>query len=392
MKKLNHFIFNILLFLHPLELLKKFLKILVVSKEIALNRISYYPKLVIKFEEKFARYVGKENGLSFSNGTSSIEAALFSFGLGRGDEVLVPSCTFHASISPIVNCGAVPVFVDVEQGSLCPSVIEFQKRLTSRTRCVLVVHPFGFLADIAEIREFADQNRLRLIEDVSHAHGASVANRRVGSFGDVSCFSLQGAKAIAAGEGGIAVTDNPVLFARMSMFGHFNRHEAKFSPSDVKYRSTGIGHKMRAHPLGIALADIDLKFCDLYNHIMRKNTAYIQSRLSRVDGISIFHGSSEAQFGGFFGGLPFLVDPQVMSVEDVLEVFRCNAFNVSRYPWPMHHRLELFGEGVQSELKNTEFLMDNLLLLDRRILFFLPLFKKRDLRKTLRMLSELSRS
>ena len=133
MIKVNNLLFSLLLFLHPLELLKKFLKILVVSKELFLNRISYYPDSVKHFEVKFANYIGRKFGLSFSNGTSSIEAALFALDIKSGDEVIVPSCTFHASIGPIINCGGTPVFVDVAENYLCPDVEEIANKITDKT-------------------------------------------------------------------------------------------------------------------------------------------------------------------------------------------------------------------------------------------------------------------
>ena len=392
MTKLNNLIFNLLLFLHPLELLKKFIKIIVVSREIILERISYYPNSVKSFETEFANYIGRNFGLSFSNGTSSIEAALFALDIKAGDEVIVPSCTFHASIGPIINCGAVPIFVDVEKDSLCPGIEEIASKKTDKTKCILLVHPFGLLANMQQICDFANLNNLKLIEDVSHAHGAKIGKRMAGSFADISCFSLQGAKAIAAGEGGIAVTDSPLLFARMSMYGHFDRHKEKFAKADKKYIDTGVGHKMRAHPLGIVLARVDLMFNDFYNRKMSKNNIYIKDILSKFDFVSTFKENVDSQSGGFFGGLPLIIDPKYIDIEDVVKIFQSNALNVIRYPWPMHHKLALFNEDKLSSLTNTEFLRDNMLLLDRRILFFLPFFKKRNLRRTLRMLDELSKS
>ena len=103
-----------------------------------------------------------------------------------------------------------------------------------------------------EIKKICKEFNLKLIEDCSHAHGASFDGNKIGSFGDISCFSLQGAKAIAAGEGGIAVTDNYDYFLRMSAYGHFNRNEKDFLEKDnLKiYAKTGLSKKLRAHPLG----------------------------------------------------------------------------------------------------------------------------------------------
>ena len=109
-----------------------------------------------------------------------------------------------------------------------------------------------------EILKIVKEYNLKLIEDCSHAHGATYKKNKIGSFGDIGCFSLQGAKAIAAGEGGIAVTDNYDYFLRMSVYGHFNRNEKEFLNNDnLKiYAKTGLSKKLRAHPLGISLAAV----------------------------------------------------------------------------------------------------------------------------------------
>ena len=372
MGKISELVYKILLFIHPIEILKKLIKIALVSKEIFLHRISYYPASVINFENRFALYIGKKFGLTFCNGTSSIEAALFALGITEGDEVLVPSCTFHASIDPIVNLGATPIFVDVQAGSFIISLEDLVAKITKKTKCIITVHPFGYVANMEKISKIAKENNLVLLEDVSHAHGAKFREKMAGVYGDISCFSLQGAKAVAAGEGGIAVTDDKELYSKMSMYGHFDRHSDLFLAEDQQYTHTGIGHKLRAHPLGILMASVDLRFNNYYNNQMRRNEQYIKSIFSSVKGVDVFDTVDGSQSGGFFGGIPLLVDPKVHEIEHVMSCFKHYCFNTSRYPWPHHHKLIRYGKMDDDILPNTEFLKANLILIDRRLAFFLP--------------------
>ena len=269
MRRVTKFLQRILFYLQPVEITKKIIKIILISRDVLLNRITHYPSTVASFENKFSDYIGVKYGLTFCNGTSSIEAALFALGVSKGDEVIVPSCTFHASIDPIVNIGARPIFADVGYGGVIVTADEVKTKITSKTKCVIVVHLFGYVVDMDEILKIIKEHDITLIEDVSHAHGAKCKNGMAGSYGDIGCFSLQGGKAIAAGEGGVAVTNNKNLMARMSMYGHFNRHNNIFSGDDKVYFDTGIGHKMRAHPLGITLANVDLIFNNYLNKKMK---------------------------------------------------------------------------------------------------------------------------
>jgi dTDP-4-amino-4,6-dideoxygalactose transaminase len=372
--------YKVIYFLHPMEMLKKLLKIFVVSKEIFFNKITYYPKSVINFENSFSKFIGVEHGLTFCNGTSSIEAALFALGVRKGDEIIVPSCTFHASIDPIVNLGATPVFVDVEAKSITIDIDAIKNKISEKTKCIVVVHLFGYIANINEISKLAKENNIFLLEDCSHAHGGSFDNKKVGSFGDIGCFSLQGAKAIAAGEGGIAVTSNKKFLAKMSMYGHFNRHSNIFEEKDMKYIYTGIGHKQRAHPLGIAMANIDLVFNSMYNKKMRNNEKIIKKLLSRSSSISLFSSIENSNSGGFFGGIPILINEGV-DVNKVKNIFTSHGIATSHYPFELHHKLEIYNQDNANTLVNTEILKNNLLLLDRRILIYFSIATKVILKK-----------
>lgn len=211
-----------------------------------------------EFEEKFANYHDRSYGLLSNSGTSSILAMYESIGLRAGDEVLCPVYTFHATVSPMMNIGCVPVFCDTDtNGNI--SLNQIIKHRSPATKAVIVTHMWGMpVRDIEAIAKYCKDEELYLLEDCSHAHGARINNKKVGSFGDVAAWSLQGQKIITGGEGGILLTDNKDIFNRALLHGHYNkrpqRQIEKIDPM-YDYYLTGFGLKLRAHPIAIAIAN-----------------------------------------------------------------------------------------------------------------------------------------
>src|SRR5207249_3027548 len=143
-----------------------------------------------------ADYEARRHGLVMNSGTAALHSAYFAAGVGPGSEVIVPSYTFFASAAPILQCGGTPVFCDVDERTLTADPDDVERRITPRTRAICVVHMWGNPARMDRFSEIARRHRVALIEDCSHAHGASYRGRPVGSWGDIGCFSLQGEKAV----------------------------------------------------------------------------------------------------------------------------------------------------------------------------------------------------
>lgn len=244
------------------------------------DEISASP-LVKEFEQRFADYIGVRYGLGVCNGTTSIQAALFAVGIKPRDEVIVPSFTFWASAGPIIANGAFPVFADVdpETHTILPESIE--KCITEKTRAVVVVHVWGNPCDMDPIMAIARKHGLAVIEDCSHAHGALYKGRRVGSFGEVGCFSMQATKVLSAGEGGMLVTNCREYLERATALGHYER--CSKLPEDSayrRYRLTGFGFKHRIAPLSVAVADANLDRLDELNEIRYRNGRRLEELLS----------------------------------------------------------------------------------------------------------------
>ncbi|MCB1908087.1 MAG: DegT/DnrJ/EryC1/StrS family aminotransferase [Rhodocyclaceae bacterium] len=177
--------------------------------------ISSKGKYVDRFENAFADYVGARHAASVCNGTVALHLALLSLDIGEGDEVIVPTFTYVASVNAITYTGAVPVFAESRRDTWQLDASDVETRITPRTKAILLVHLYGHPCDIAEFRKIADRHGLHLIEDCAEAIGTRYHGQHVGTFGDVACFSFFGNKTITTGEGGMVVTSRAEVDAKV---------------------------------------------------------------------------------------------------------------------------------------------------------------------------------
>jgi len=149
------------------------------------------------------------------NGTAALHLALQASGIGFGDEVLVPTLTYVASFQAISATGAKPIPCDINEKTCLLDIIDAEKRITKNTKAIMPVHYTGGVGNLDELYTFADKYKLRIIEDAAHAFGTTYKNKRVGSIGDISCFSFDGIKNITSGEGGCVVTDDEFVLQKV---------------------------------------------------------------------------------------------------------------------------------------------------------------------------------
>jgi perosamine synthetase len=259
---------------------------------------------IAEFEGQFAQLTGSRYALAMNSGTAALHSAYFALGIKPDTEVIVPGYTFFATAAPILQCGGRPVFCDVDPETLLADPDDVERRITPRTRAICVVHLWGNPAPMDRFVEIAKRHNLGLIEDCSHAHGALYQGRPVGSWGDIGCFSLQGPKAVSAGEGGIAVTDNPVLFDRMLALGHYGRLKAGQAKNtfDTDYLTLGV--KYRPHLYGIMLAACSLSRLPELNRRRQRNYDILSAELAGCEAVQPIKTTPEAVRGGF---LEFIV-------------------------------------------------------------------------------------
>jgi len=237
------------------------------------SSISIYNKSGIfkEFEDNFAKYHNLKYACTFNSGTSAIHAMIESLNLELDDEIICPVYTFFATCSPAVYLGYKVVFCDSDKnGNIDPK--EIIKKITPKTKAILITHMWGNPCNMDEVIKIKEKHNLFLLEDCSHAHGGKYKGKTLGTFGDVSSWSLQGQKIITGGEGGILATNNEEIYYRANLLGHYNKRckdEIPFNNPLYKYSVTGFGLKLRAHPLAIAIANQQFKNLDKW--IKQKN-------------------------------------------------------------------------------------------------------------------------
>ena len=254
--------------------------------------------MVGALEREFARRVGTEFGLLMNSGTATLHSAFFAAGVGPGDEVIVPTYTFFASASPVLQVGGVPVFCDIDPQTLTLDPDDVERRITSRTKAICAVHVWGNPADMRRICEIAKAHNLAVVEDCSHAHGATFAGKPVGSWGDIGCFSMQGNKPVSGGELGIAVTSDPKLYDRMLLLGHYMRVSSDGKTNEFETDNLNLGIKYRPHLFGVLNAWGGLKRLNRLNELRRRNYGILCDELKDCPCIEPVGSYDEAERGG----------------------------------------------------------------------------------------------
>jgi perosamine synthetase len=206
------------------------------------NWISSLGKYIPLFEQKFSAYCGCSNGVSVSNGTVALHLALAALGIGPGDEVLVPDLTFVATPNAVSYTGAKPVLVDSEAKTWNIDPLKIEEKITKKTKAIIPVHLYGHPCDMEAIMKIAEEHNLFVVEDCAEAHGAECRGKKVGSIGDVGCFSFYGNKILTTGEGGMCLTSDEKLAERMRLLKDHGMGKRRYYHPEIgfNYRMTNI--------------------------------------------------------------------------------------------------------------------------------------------------------
>lgn len=210
------------------------------------------------FEKNFAAYSGAAHGVAMNSGTSALHLALLALGIKAGDEVVTTPYTFVATAWAISYCGATPVFADIDPATfnLCPKAAE--KAITPKTKAIIAVHLYGQPVDLDPLLDLCKRKGIPLVEDAAQAHGAEYNGKRVGSFGSIAAFSFYPSKNLgAAGEGGMALTSDPVLAAKMKALREHG--------SVKRYYHETVGFNYRMEGVQGLVLKLKLPFLDGWN-------------------------------------------------------------------------------------------------------------------------------
>lgn len=238
---------------------------------------------VRQFEEEFAAYCGSAYALGVTSGSAALKVALTALDVGPGDEVLVPCFTFLATYEAVMEVGAVPVMADIDDTlNLDPQEIE--KKKTPYTKAVIPVHMCGSAARIDKIVEVARKNKLLVLEDNAQGCGASFQGKKLGSFGEMGCFSFDYVKTVTTGEGGMIITDSLDLYHRAEWY-HDHGHDHNPKVSRALEGRTILGFNYRMNELQGALGLAQLHKLDYIVAEQKKNKQIIKDALAQVPGV-----------------------------------------------------------------------------------------------------------
>jgi dTDP-4-amino-4,6-dideoxygalactose transaminase len=261
-----------------------------ISQILLSNKVNYWTgNEGKKFEKEFAKFANTKYAIAVSNGTVALDLALKLLNLKKNDEVIVTPRSFIASVSSVINCGATPVFadIDINSGNICLNTIS--KVITKKTKAIICVHIAGFPCAMDKIMKFAKKKSLKVIEDCSQAHGAKIKNKSVGSFGDISAWSFCQEKNITTGgEGGMITTNSYRLWKKCwSLKDHGkNYKEAFFSKSKgYKWLHHSFGGNYRLTEFQSALGRIQLKKINTWNNKRNFNSKVILDELKKYKGL-----------------------------------------------------------------------------------------------------------
>jgi perosamine synthetase len=224
-----------------------------VTECIETNWISSHGKFVEQFERSVAQRAGVAHGIACCNGTAAVHVALGALEIGRGDEVIVPTFTYIASVNPILLTGATPVFIDADPADWNQAVDVVEAAITPKTKAIMAVHLYGAIGDVRALRELADRHGVALIEDAAEAFGSTRDGRHAGSVGHISTFSFYANKTITTGEGGIVLTDDPDLEQRARKF----RGQGVSAPGSYYHDCLGFNYRMTNIQAAIGVAQLE---------------------------------------------------------------------------------------------------------------------------------------
>ncbi|HUK37998.1 MAG TPA: DegT/DnrJ/EryC1/StrS family aminotransferase [Methanomicrobiales archaeon] len=228
-------------------------------------------QVTAEFEKAFTSYCGAKHGIAVSNGTTALHAALLAAGIGPGDEVIVPSFTFIATATSVSMCGARPVFADVDDRTFTLDPASVERLVTPKTRAVIGVHLFGQPFDIPAISAICRDHSIILVEDAAQAHGSTFRGKKVGSFGDLACFSFYATKNMTTGEGGMVLTGDDGLADRVRLLINHGQKE--------KYLHTTLGYNFRLTDMGAAMGLVQLRKLDGMNARRVANAKYLDGSI-----------------------------------------------------------------------------------------------------------------
>ena len=294
--------------------------------------ISSEGPFIARFEQEFAKRVGRKHGIAVSNGSVAIDAALEALKVGPGDEVILPSFTIISCAAPIVRAGAIPVVVDSDPQTWNMDVALLEKKITAKTKAIMVVHIYGLPVDMDPVLALAKKHGIAVIEDAAEMHGQTYKGRPCGSLGDISTFSFYPNKHITTGEGGMIMTDDDALAEKCRSLRNLC-----FQPA-TRFIHEELGWNFRMTNLQAALGLAQLERLDEFVARKRRMGKIYRDLLADVPGIEI--QSSKTSFADNIYWVFGIVLKESISIDGREMIARMGKQQIGTRPFffPMHEQ------------------------------------------------------
>mgnify|MGYP001179080321 FL=1 len=343
-------------------------------------------KNVDLFEKKFAKYIGTKYAVCFNSGTAALHASLNALGLKKKDEVIVPALSFISSATAILHQGSTPIFCDVDINNFCMDTSSLEKQITRKTKAIIPVHFAGSSCDMFKIRKIAKKFNLKIIEDCSQAHGSKYFKKKLGSFGDISCFSFYATKHMTTGEGGVLCTNNKSVYEHCKSFrthGMIDRDTHSF-----------LGFNYRMSELNAIIGLEQLKKLDKVNKKRVKNSLYILSRLKKYYKKNSWFQIQEPIKNIYhtYFWCPIKILKNNISIDMVKQKLKKKGIEIrSRYKYPLYRQQVFQNLKIKSPQNYKKLFLKNSEILSGKI-FGLPnhsKLKKKDMDYIIKTVSNL---
>lgn len=279
-----------------------------VSQVLLSNKVNYWTGTECReFEKEFAAWAGTDYAVALANGTLALDVALQAMGIGEGDEVIVTPRSFIASVSTVVNAGAIPVFADVDNNTGNISATTIIPKITDKTKAIICVHLAGWPCDMDEIMALAKQHNLWVIEDCAQAHGAKYKGKPVGSIGHVGAWSFCQDKIMTTGgEGGMVTTNDKALWQKMWEYkDHGKNYDSiyhKQHPPGFRWLHDSFGTNWRMMEMQAVIGRIQLKKMAEWTDIRTQNAKILRDALKQFAGEQQFLRIPDIEFHQVMGG------------------------------------------------------------------------------------------
>ncbi len=317
-----------------------------------------------EFEKEYAAWFGVKHALGCNTGTAALQAAMWAAGVGVGDEVISVSLTYWATNLPVFSLGATVVFADVERDTMCMDPADIEHRITDKTKAIVPVHYCGYPCDMDAIMAIADKHNLKVIEDVSHAHGSEWKGKLCGTFGHINAMSTMSGKALPIGEGGFLITDDDYLFEKAQAWGHYERTGNLTDPTLKHFAGLPWGgYKYRMHQLSSAVGRVQLKHYRARMEEILKSMQYFWDLLEGVPGVRAHRPAKESgsHCGGWYAahglyrpeelnGLPISTFCKAVSAEGCGTSPGCN---FALHLHPLYNEADIYGHGKPTRIANS---------------------------------------